>query len=351
MTIGLIIGLILASFGAVALFICFVCVSKVKAGNRNFIFLGLTALASAIWSLGFAVLFSSSDTNLAYWGRTIGMVGTCSFLIFSHKTLLSVTRVPNWQRKIATVLSFFWIPVFFLTISRNAAIYTYTSSGMTYVFSPGLPNTIYSVFCVIFGIDVAISIVLGIRNAQCRREKKTAKLCICMLIVLFSGMILDTILPTLGLEAIPGSTITQFGGLLALYFAIYDKSKSDITIENLTEYVYSVISEPLLVFDKENKLVLFNRAAREFFINDSGIGILEGDQISDMFDVSPDFLSYEGIYTMTECRTAGGTSYVSLDVSRIRDKYADTIGFVIFVKDMTELYSNMESLKQSDSSR
>lgn len=345
MTIGTIIGLILACFGAEAIAICFVCVSKVKSENFDFRSLGFAAFASSLWSLGFAVLFASTDTNLAYWGRAIGMIGTCSFLMFAQWTLLNVTRVPTWQRKFSIALSLLWIPVYFLATSRNAAIYTYTPSGMRYVFTPGPANTIYSAFSVIYGINVAVSIILAVRNAQCRREKKTARLYIIMLIVIFFGMILDTILPTLGLEAIPGSTLTQFGGLWVLYLAICEKNKSDITLGNMTEYVYSVISEPLLVFNMDNKLVLFNRASREYFKNDSGLELSKGTRIFDMFDIPEDFLTYEGSYREGECKTKAGKSFVSLNISRIRDKFEDAIGFVVFVKDMTELNNAMESLK------
>lgn len=77
MTVGLIIGLVLSCFGAVALYICLLCVSKRKPEDADFRLLGLTALASAIWSLGFAVLFSSTDTNMkrerVSFGETIIM--------------------------------------------------------------------------------------------------------------------------------------------------------------------------------------------------------------------------------------------------------------------------------------
>lgn len=345
MTIGIIIGFILACFGAAALSICFICVVKIKSENTDFCSLCFTALASAIWSLGFAVLFASTDTEVAYWGRFVGMIGTCSFLIFAHKTLLGVARIPKWQRRISAGVSLFWIPIFFLTTSRNAVIYTYTSNGMRYVFTPGLANTFYSLFCIIYGANVAVSVILAVKNVECKREKKTAGLFVFMLIVIFSGMILDTILPTLGLEAIPGSTLTQFGVLWVLYLAIADKSKSDITLGNMTEYVYSVISEPLMVFDMRSNLVLYNRAAKEFFQNDSGKDLSKEDRIFDLFDVPRDFLSYEGSYRASECKTLKGKAFVSLDVNRILDKFDDAIGFVVFAKDMTELNNSMESLK------
>ncbi len=347
MTIGLIIGLILACFGAAALFIGFLCISRRKTESMNFGSLELTAFASAVWSLGFAVLFASTDTNVAYWGRAVGMVGTCTFLFFAHRTLLQVTRIPRWQKSISKVLAFFWIPVFFITTSPHAAVYTYTPEGMRYVFTPGISNTIYSVYCVIYGINVAVSVVLANKYADCRREKKTAVQFVVVLIVIFSGMVLDTIFPTMGLEAIPGSTLTQFAGLWVLYKAMWDKNKSEITLGNMTEYVYSVISEPLLVFNQDGGLVLFNRAAKEYFQKDRDKELSAEDRLQDMFDVPEDFFDYDGMYRAAECKTVTGKAFVSLDVSRIKDKFNDAIGFLVFVKDMTELNNAMESLRQA----
>lgn len=346
MTIGQLIGLILSSFGASALIIGLRCFSKGYRENVDFVNLGLAAFSSALWSFGFAVLFSSTGTNLAYIGRCIGMVGTCSFLIVAHKTLLTVSRVPEWHSNLSIVISSIWVPIFFLTIQRNATLFIYTDKGMTYTFVSGPANTIYSSFSVIFGINVAISVILGVKNARCRREKKLAKIMIIALAAIFAGMILDTVLPAFGITAIPGSTLTQFGGFLILYKALVDKNKTDITAENMSEYVYNVVLEPFLVFDTDNKLVLFNRAAQEFFKDDE-TGISKGMLFSEIFDLSADALSYEGMYIEKECHSQVGNAYVGLDVSRIRDKYSDTIGFIVCVKDMTELNRMMESLKQA----
>lgn len=347
MTAGLIIGLVLACFGSGGLCICLSCILKGKPTGADFRPLVWVALSSAVWSFGFAVLFASSDTNLAYWGRTVGMAGTCAFLLTAQGTILEVLRAPKWQRKLSLGLSFFWIPIFFITTSRDAAVYTYTENGMRYVFKPGLANNIYSAYCVLYGLNVATTIVLAYKNARCKREKKTAKLFIIMASVTFFGMILDTILPTMGLEAIPGSTLAQFGGLLFMYLAIRDKNKSEIVMENFTEYVYSVVSEPLLVFNFEGELGIFNRAAKEYFAKKGVCELAVGNRISNLFDVPANFLEYEGNYLGAECRTKAGEAFVSLDVSRIKDKYEDTIGAIVFVKDMTELNIAMESLKQA----
>lgn len=81
MNLSQIVSIIIMSFGAVSLFMAKSALGKEYRRNYTNIVLGITCLVSAVWSYGFAIVFATTNTSVAYVGRTIGMVGVFGFFV------------------------------------------------------------------------------------------------------------------------------------------------------------------------------------------------------------------------------------------------------------------------------
>jgi len=349
MNLGQIFAIILISLGSVAVYIGVLCLKARAKEYRGNLVMGILALSSALWCYGFGVLYLSTDIEIAYWCRAVGMVG-----VFMYIILIQVISVilSGLKRKTFYWFEFFTllgIPVYFFCAARGAATFYVSDWGMTYVFNKGLGNTLYTIFYVLFAVNMAITIGIMWKNADCKRKKSVVNKMLQAMILVIAGTILDTVMPLYNVPAVPGSTIAQFFGMLVVYISFLERKRALITIENMSEYVYSVTAQPVLVFDGNGILRLVNKAAGEKFIRVRDDMSKRQVKITDIFDVTKVFFEYRGKRRTDECGVIDSDMTVELDTNRIMDKYLDTIGFIVTVKDMSEINSMMHSLERAKS--
>ena len=112
--------------------------------------------------------------------------------------------------------------------------------------------------------------------------------------IIFFGNIFDTICPLLGISAIPGSTITQFIGLLVIYHAALSMERSQINISNMSEFIYYSLGMPVLVYDSDKKLRILNDEAYTFFNITRNQPDIENFSLPKLFDVDDTVFSFDG---------------------------------------------------------
>lgn len=348
MVLGQFFGIILIGFGAAATYLA---VSSLRARYREYrgnILLGILCTSSAIWGFGFGIVFIQQSTEIAYYGRCVGMIGVIGMLISAQFILNELaTGIPKYVKNYCAIFSLLGIPIYFLITQREVTEFIYDSTGMTYVFRAGFANNIYTAYSVLFGVNTIITIVWMLKTASTRREKTAAKKFLIAIIIIFFGMILDTVFPSIGLNAIPGSSLTQFFGTIVIFYAIVDINRTRITSMNMSSFVYSFMSQPVLIFSNEGILMLMNEAARSMFATHARFLSEKKTRFTDVFDAEDDFIA-----SITDNATKSTVTKlegicVELSVGRIRDKYKDPIGLIVTVKDMTQINEMMDSLHEA----
>ena len=347
MYIASIFSVILLSFGAAALYLG---ISSVRKQFREYIgniLLGALCFSSSLWSYGFGILFLTDNTEVAYWGRTIGMLGVFGFLIIVQILVGVLGNIPRKEYYCFCGFAILGIFIYFPTVSREVTTYFVDDWGMTYTFKPGLINNIYTIYAVIVAINMAISTHHMIKFAQDKRSKVTGYRMLVTLIIVVLGMILDTIMPMFGMSAIPGSSISQFLGLLVMFYAIVDYNGTRITHRNMSQYVYYSFAEPVLVLDTKGMLKLMNKAARnilpDMFYNNENSHL----HVCDVLELRLDHLIFEGENRLDDSYIRNNHTPVQIQTNKINDKYGDLIGYVLTIKDMTEIREAMNSLSEA----
>ena len=346
MVLGQWFGIILIGFCAAAIYMA---VSALRFRYREYrgnILLGILCISSAIWSFGFGLIFIQQSLTIAYYGRCIGMVGVFGMLISAQLILNELANsVPKLFKSYCAYFSLLGIPIYFFISKKGVVEFLLDDTGMTYTFRSGLENNLYTAFSVFYAINAAITIVYMLKTAHTHREKVTAKKSLTAVVIIFLGMILDTIFPTIGLKAIPGSSLTQFFGVLVIFYAIVDYNKTRITAMNMSSFIYSFMSEPVLIFSNDGQLKLMNESANRMFpehVLPSGI---KPSSINEIFSLEDDFISTLTENAQKECSTVDRQIPVEISAGRIFDKFNDPIGLIITVKDMTQINEIMDSLK------
>lgn len=194
MYIAQIFSIILLSFGAAAFYLG---VSALRRKYRDYLgnlILGLLCVASCIWSYGFGMVFLTNSPQIAYWGRTIGMIGVFLYLLSAQilvGVLVKILKIEYYTFCIYAALGFL---LYFPVVSPSMATYYIGEWGMTYTFSAGVVNNLYSIYSVVYAINMTVSIYQMLKYATDKRSKVSGYKMLVSVIIIFVGMVLDTIL-------------------------------------------------------------------------------------------------------------------------------------------------------------
>lgn len=309
--------------------------------------LAALCLGSAIWSVGFGTLFLQTDPEIAYRCRVIGMIGTILYLITG---VVLVCHLSEIKKSVAHIIDGFastGVIIYFLTVERSQTIYQLDTIGMTYSFKPGLANTIYTIYSIVIAVSI-FAVSLYMCFSKIRRIRHFGKIFLLMDGIILLGTILDTVFPLLGMSAIPGSTITQFWGVIVVFVAIRANNRSKINIGNMSEFIYYSLSIPVLVYDSTYTLKIANDAAADFFkIKQEAISH-ENIPLDSLFEAEPEALfQFEGSSKDMDAVFRSKQTYCNLSINKITDRYNDVIGYIIIVTDLSERMKTMQKLEEA----
>ncbi len=321
--------------------------SKYERSGYFYLFI-IMCVASAVWSGGFSVMTVSGDEHMAYIFRSIGIAGTFAYLITGKFLLWTISEVKSRISKILNALSFVGIAVYILTIQPGQTSYRKTVVGMTYSFTPGIVNIIYNAYFIIISMEMLMLIVNMIFFSKLKRIKSFGKKFVMVEIFVLIGTVFDMLFPAMGLPAIPGSSITQFWGVLVIWYAVRKINESSITKENMTTYIYDSLASPVLIFDGDGVLSLANDAAlTKLDIKEETVArkLL---RVGSCFSNLPQNLyNFDGITTAVDARCKSDDSPCSISVSRILDEFEDCIGYIMVVTDMTDYYNALNDAEEA----
>lgn len=331
-------------FAVITYFIGFTALHNGSRKNRIDRLYFLSAIFSAGWSLFIGSVFVQTDTDMAAVMRAIGMLHIFGQLICITDLLVYWSdvrsRVKRWS------VSFVRIGVIlypFMIQSKNV-IFEMTAYGMSFRMKPGIWSAAYTVFCMMVALNLLLLIIHMLRKSIRKREKIIAyALMLCVFIVGF-GCALDTMMQMAGFAAVPISAIGQFAAQMVLYRIYQFYNKSRVTLENMSEFVYYSVDEPVFLFDEAEKLCIVNNGATAFL----GMSAQECCKLrlSDIFVLDRDAFRFQGNKNRVEARCWQNNNICSISIDKIYDDYKDIIGYIVIVHDVTERVRMLESLEQ-----
>lgn len=308
--------------------------------------------SSSIWSFGFANLFLTTDSWNAYVCRSIGMIGVFGYLIIMQILFGEIAQIPKKTKWIFNVFAILGGGLYFATILPSQAKFFIGDWGMTYTLTPGLINDVYSVYSVLIAVIIFGYIGYMRKHTVAQRYKVLGKRFVITGIAILAGMVLDTIVPMLGISAIPGSSITQFYGFAIVVFAMSEIEKTRTNISNMSEFVYYSLSMPVCVYDANKKIRIINDAAEVFFQIPREELIEDGGKLSDLFETDEEDLMVfvdDARELQTICKINGSECLVKID--KIHDEYRDVLGYIVLIDDITEQVSLMKKYETANNAK
>jgi len=327
-------------------FIRFLIEKKPKSSLNKHIFILLAS--SVVWSLGMGLMSIQTSLMKAYVYRTIGILGTFIFMASVQVALCILSEIPKKSQKILNAIALLGLPIFCLYSIPGQTIFIDSNYGMTFFFKPGIITTIYSLYFFFVSLNIFIITLYTVRHNQIKRTVVAGKRLIIVELCIFTGAIFDMILPTLGIAAFPGSAITHFWGVVIFWLALHEMFKSQLTVANMSEYVYYSLSTPVLIFNSNYKLAIINNSSSLFCNIDEGTFLPGEIDINELFETNRDIFDFEndGYITKSICKSNGANCEII--INKIKDAYNDIIGYICLVNDLTEhnlIISRLEQAK------
>ena len=309
------------------------------------VLLFFSCIGSGVWSLGFYEIMIQTDPDVAYYWRLVGMAGVFSFLIFVTMLITYLAGIKKSIRRMIYGYSSLGIILYFGLAQKDLVEYKKAFFGMSYSFLPSVWNNLYTAYSVILAVIITISLFFLLKRTKKKRLRVLARKLLLADFIVVIGMVFDTILPVLGLQAFPGSTLGQFVSLIVLYNAVVFTDKSRIKVDNISKFIYSSIDLPVVMYDSDKKLCLTNNCADTFLeLNKDDIG---KNNIDSLFEFKTDIFDFEEkrIEMVSEFKPKG--TQCNLTINKVFDDYDDLIGYIVFIKDITKQMKTIEQLEEA----
>lgn len=310
--------------------------------------LHLYALASGIWSLGFGMLFIQTDVEKAYFWRSFAIFGTVLYMITAQYLICQFAQISPKTRRTFNFIALTGVVPYILSIQRDQTEYFMSSFGMTYRFKPGIVNILYSTYFLLVALNIVGIILYMIRTSEKKRLRSFGKHFLIISSLILIGTVLDMVFPALGLPALPGSNVTQFWGLIILFYAMNVLNRTNINVANMSEFIYYSLAMPVLVYDDSFKLRIANEAATKFLALPREPEALEKCTVSSLFtDCDNSLFDFEDEHCAQDFVCKLQMAPCNLTVSKIKDNYGDIIGYIVNVTDLSERMRYIEELKKA----
>ncbi|MCQ2518906.1 MAG: ATP-binding protein [Lachnospiraceae bacterium] len=303
------------------------------------------ALASSVWSLGYAVMFFTENEHIYGIFRIIGFVGIMLVMIFGQ---ISIGILSSSNRKLRIVLAcevFLGLAVLVMVAIPGSYTMEHTAGGIVTAFTSSVTSVLYTLYCLLIA---AFFVYLTIRMRSSiypKRINSVGNALLVLLALIFVGMIVDTLLPAVGINFnIPASSILQFGGMVILMQAINRLNQDTISIENMSQYIYQTINSPVIVFDNKSVIKLVNEKAKEVFELPEDVAEGNYNFWKTCFNKEHDhFLLLSDTNATIELEYMEKDMHFNANVAPIFDSYKDYLGYIAVFMDVTEQFRSMRA--------
>ncbi|MCM1107192.1 MAG: diguanylate cyclase [Blautia sp.] len=318
--------------------------------QRFMLLLGLFAL---LWCVGYAIMGLTGDRSLAYFWRSLGLLGAILFAVtyLNFAARISGAFTGYWR----IVFSLLYVPGIadWLLFSRPGNVILLRSDYRTRFYAVTTGGRIFhGIFTILLCIALIVLFVRRYSRASLRRDKRIVWALSIAILVLLLCCLPDLVLPLWGFASFPGSCYGVFLCYLTIWFVSTRLNAFNLSVRNLSSYIYQYVGSSVLVFDDQLHLSMANRHAHEFLdiTEDVRPGLNELFQISkeDTAEIYEQLLKDKKIEDLRLVAN-NNLAVCSLHMNVALDSYGDPYGTVCFVYDLTKeenILSEVNSMKE-----
>jgi len=304
------------------------------------------------WDAGYAWMSLCHYDSFAYVPRAIALISINFYMYF---ILSYVTCLAKFPQKIINIFTTIYgvlsAAAWFMIIGKDTVTFTMTNYGYYYYSKMSIYRVIQFAAVLSALIMYYIILLYWKKRTRHKRERYIIQKFSWFGVILFAGYLADTIIPSLfHVTAIPGSSIGAFLSAMLLFFISKKYKAFDISISNVSHYVFRDVDTPILIFDLTGKVVLSNDKAAVYFKTEQNS--LNGLKKSDLFDlyVGENEIAdntYNDIIDKNVYFVHNKKRCCKLAETKVFDDFNEPLYSIIFVQDITDELKSLQAMRES----
>ena len=310
----------------------------------------------AVWCAAYGLMLFAQQPIFVRPLWAVGFFGCCMFFPSWLHFLLLLSGDTTDRRGFRTLFTYVASALCgFLCVGWGEVEFAATGRGNLFVYQSPIFKVVMGYFCAILVFIMWVQIKWR-RKARLKRQRIQANFFVYgTLVIAPYCLYTDFFCPGfLGILAIPLAAPILLIISLVFFFCVRANKGLEVTLDNAAAVVFKSVSIPKLLLDHENRVIVTNRAASDFW----GLGdSLVGRDIAGMFTVdlvapSAGFLSEDHIrHTVTVDTRSRGLRICDLQFIIQRDKYGEMLYKVAVFSDITERQEALEQAKKASQAK
>ncbi len=303
---------------------------------------------SFIWSSAIGMLLISDNVDHAFICRGVAMLGVIGFICGFAYFVSLLANVSVGFRRVGKTIASCGIILYFFIIRKGEVAFVKTSWGMTYRFNPTVTNIMYYIYMTVMGVLAMHYILCLLRFNKDKSLRVLGRNLLIMEAVFVAAVLIDTFASNATNVTIPGSALTQFFAFAFLVQSLREHEACMPTRSNATAFIYSSLSLPVLMYDRDEKLYFHNEAVETFMGMDAVSGLSSVLDFAIIYGVEKKSLtSFEGKRTEIKTVCSANHKECIVRIDKICDHYEDVIGYMFSVTDISEQVALMRKVENS----
>lgn len=299
--------------------------------NKTIRLFCMVAAFSGLWSLGFGLLYITDSDIYDNYFRMIGMVGIILCIATSQILIGNIANIKNSMEKMLVGIGI-----------TEILLFCYIAVGHKKLF-------IYVIFISLIVATYFFVTICALRPNNPKRIQHFGNYFLMLGGFILASVIVDVVIACLGYTRIfPVSSVVQFIGVMVLYRICHALKRTQLSISNISNYVYSALQISVLILNQDMQLEILNDSAA-LFLKLSREEVKRGKYvITDLFDVeNQDLMDLDESHKTMDATCKLNQIYCNISISKLFDEYGDLMGYFLVVKDLTERMKNYQILEQA----
>ena len=313
---------------------------------------GFTGYALALWSFSVcAMTLAEVETvRFSFWA-----IGVCAVVLFFPSWLTFFGELTQQKNRVikslTAVLYALAFAIWWWCMLSGDVTFRSTPAGWQFLYKPTPPFIALFVFLI---VSTALIILFSLRwyfSVKLKRLKKEARIFNTVLII--AGPFVaafDFFIPIfLGRSILPISSILMFFASLPLYHTMRAHWSFNLTAKNVSEFLFSSLTFPVLLTSSENIVRLSNPAADKIWPEK-----LIGENVCSLITVAgkiPEETVFSSDFTGLRAKLpGGGTTFDVLQLITC-DEFEDVINKTVVFTDVTRLQNALSMAESANEAK
>ena len=301
----------------------------------------------AVWAMSYGLMTVAYSETAAHVLWSVGFVS--SFVYLSSWVgflFLKVSIDTAASRTFVIFLLLLSLGLSTAGIASGGAELIQTDLGWQFLYDPNLAFVSIPVFLLISVPFMLYLLYKWYATSETKSQKKSA--------ITFSAVTLVLAPPAIALEFILpivlDSPLPPLGGIIILFVAfvmfqsLRQNKSLNLSIQTVSEDMFSLVSQPILVLDADNNVLISNKASEGFWKHDvvgqnaEELIMVNGKKpLQSFFDEN----SVHGADKNITVSVLGKTRNCGTMLSVIRDRYGDVSSKILVINDITEMQTTL----------